>query len=303
MSLEVVVQSLKITGMRYFFLVGFFCFCLFTPTALAQASSFTSGDRVVVVTDAVKVRDGAGLSFNTLGSQKNGAGATVLATSGGLIDSYLWLQLDYDEGVDGWSAAGNADEAFIQNFDATALPTDEIDMQSQKFPQPPTALGQESFIGEHYEIIRTDYSVTLRVKVNVRVQTFKHLGDTEIAPANLDEVATYLNTECVQSEILMLVYAPGSEMAMAAWEFFLTDASKGGWFYAEFIKEGEVEAGFFLNDNADEPAIISRLTTIPIPSKFPDGTEFLDGRILLELCQTDYTTNQILTRIESLITR
>jgi uncharacterized protein len=112
------VQWLKITGMRYFFLVGFFCFCLFTNTALGQASSFTSGDRVVVVTDAVKVRDGAGLSSNTLGSQKNGAGGTVLNSSDGLVDGYFWLQLDYDEGVDGWSAAGNENETFIEKFNA-----------------------------------------------------------------------------------------------------------------------------------------------------------------------------------------
>jgi uncharacterized protein len=91
---------------------------LFWSLVVAQSSSFAPGDRVTVVTDAVKVRDGAGLSFNTLGSQKQGAGATVIASSDGLMDGYFWVQLDYDEGSDGWTAVGDANETFIEKVES-----------------------------------------------------------------------------------------------------------------------------------------------------------------------------------------
>jgi uncharacterized protein YgiM (DUF1202 family) len=87
--------------------------CLAT-LAPAQTSSFAPGERITVVTDKVKVRDGAGLSFNTLGTQDNGAMGTILADSGGLVDGYLWLQIDYDNGADGWSAMGDANETFLE---------------------------------------------------------------------------------------------------------------------------------------------------------------------------------------------
>lgn len=125
----------------------------FVATAPAQTSSFAPGERITVVTDKVKVRDGAGLSFNTLGTQDKGATGTILADSGGLVDGYLWLQIDYDSGADGWSAMGDANEAFIEKL---------ANPQQEASTQPETT--SETASGEQPDIFSQEFWQTATVE-------------------------------------------------------------------------------------------------------------------------------------------
>lgn len=68
--------------------------------AQVRSANFTKGDRVVVVA-TINVRDNA--NGAVVGKQYAGASGTL---SGGPIVTagYTWWKVDYDSGVDGWSA-------------------------------------------------------------------------------------------------------------------------------------------------------------------------------------------------------
>jgi uncharacterized protein YgiM (DUF1202 family) len=66
-------------------------------------SPFATGDSVVVATDNLRLRNGAGLSYDVLALLQNGDGAVVV---GGPItaDGYVWYQINLDAGGGGWVA-------------------------------------------------------------------------------------------------------------------------------------------------------------------------------------------------------
>lgn len=70
---------------------------------LAEAGP-VAGARVTVITDALNVRDAPGLSSNVIGVEYEGA-TGVMTGNGDSGDGYSWLEVDYDDGLSGWSAA------------------------------------------------------------------------------------------------------------------------------------------------------------------------------------------------------
>src|SRR3989344_4750502 len=71
-----------------------------TPT---PSTKFISGDRVQVILGTLNVRSCAGTACTLLGSQAVGIQGTII--SGGIsADGFFWWNVNYDSGVDGWSA-------------------------------------------------------------------------------------------------------------------------------------------------------------------------------------------------------
>lgn len=101
----------------------------------AQPGSFSEGQQIRVAT-ALKVRDGAGLAASTVGVQDANALGVVLTAEPRFADGYWWWQIEYTDGMSGWSAQGDADEEFfvaISSPDAVSPASTE----SATSPAPP----------------------------------------------------------------------------------------------------------------------------------------------------------------------
>jgi uncharacterized protein YgiM (DUF1202 family) len=72
-------------------------------TAPVQAADFAAGDQLVVDTDALNLRAGAGLSFGVIDVLARGAGVTVTAGPK-TADGYDWYKVRTDDGTTGWVA-------------------------------------------------------------------------------------------------------------------------------------------------------------------------------------------------------
>jgi hypothetical protein len=83
-----------------------------TPAPVNTSTKFSAGQRVTVSSGPLNVRSGAGTGAASLGTQSTGAVGTI--TSGGVsLNGYYWWNVNYDSGVDGWSA-----EDYIINFNS-----------------------------------------------------------------------------------------------------------------------------------------------------------------------------------------
>ena len=67
---------------------------------------------------ALRVRAEAGLGADVLGEQTLNAQGTVRGEAPEYRDGFWWWPVDYDSGVDGWSAAGSGGILFLN--EATA---------------------------------------------------------------------------------------------------------------------------------------------------------------------------------------
>jgi hypothetical protein len=76
-------------------------------------SPFTSGTRVSVETNRVKVRAAPGLTGEVVGTQESNSTGTVVDASPFYADGYWWWQIDFDAGADGWAAEGDGNEIFL----------------------------------------------------------------------------------------------------------------------------------------------------------------------------------------------
>jgi hypothetical protein len=72
-----------------------------TPTPIVDALQV--GDRVQVITNKLSVRSGPSTKASRLGTQRYGALGTIIAGPT-VANGYTWWNVNYDSGVDGWSA-------------------------------------------------------------------------------------------------------------------------------------------------------------------------------------------------------
>lgn len=86
-----------------------------SPTSAPVTYKFNIGDRVQT-TDRLNVRIGPSLTDTILGTQSLGSLGTVV--NGPVsADGYIWWQVNYDTGADGWSV-----EDYLQKITTTAIP-------------------------------------------------------------------------------------------------------------------------------------------------------------------------------------
>ena len=72
---------------------------------------FAVGDRVQVVgTAKLNVRSAPGLASTVLGTQPTKAAGTIVGGTGQVLNGMPWWQINYDAGVDGWSAQSYLEE-------------------------------------------------------------------------------------------------------------------------------------------------------------------------------------------------
>jgi hypothetical protein len=93
--------------------LGFLMSASLASAEVTSTANFSRGD-TVVVTDAVKVRSSA--NGPVMGKQQRAAKGTLV---GGPVNAggYVWWNVDYTSGVDGWSA-----EDFMQQSTVALLP-------------------------------------------------------------------------------------------------------------------------------------------------------------------------------------
>jgi uncharacterized protein YgiM (DUF1202 family) len=84
------------------------------PSEVAAAADFSSGDRVIVDTDALNVRSGPSLSDEAFFVAENGLVATVL-DGPVAADDYTWFEVSFDAGPEGWVAG-----EYLSLVDSTA---------------------------------------------------------------------------------------------------------------------------------------------------------------------------------------
>ena len=102
---------------------------------------FVIGARVQVVNETINVRATPGGTL--LGAQPVGSLGTVLAGPEVTPNGVTWYQIDYDNGVDGWSGQDNLDNV---DDDLTLPPTvSDLDLRLTDIPDPLTVNGQLTY--------------------------------------------------------------------------------------------------------------------------------------------------------------
>ena len=87
--------------------------CVVATDGKAQEVAVEQGDRVEVVLGPLRVRAGAGLVHDNLGSKTEGATGSVIDGSGQHVDGYWWWHIAWDDGLTGWSAQGDGTSDFF----------------------------------------------------------------------------------------------------------------------------------------------------------------------------------------------
>lgn len=104
--------------------LGFLMSLVAAAPALA-ASDFSVGSRVQVAAGPLRARDAASIEAAIYGSQQTGAQGVVFQ---GPVekDGYTWWFINYDTGVDGWTAGSFLENAQSAQVAAAAISGDQL---------------------------------------------------------------------------------------------------------------------------------------------------------------------------------
>ena len=80
------------------------------------------GPAVRVVTEALRVREEAGLSGASVNNQFGGAAGVLLAVEPRWVDGFWWWNIRFADGTLGWAAHGDAEEHWLGDEVGAPLP-------------------------------------------------------------------------------------------------------------------------------------------------------------------------------------
>jgi ankyrin repeat protein len=154
-------------------------FALLSGLVNGQGVVFEEGDRITVITTAVKVRDAAGLSSNQLGKQVNGSQGVVLSSTGIYADGYWWWLVDFDTEADGWVAQGSETETFIEKL----YPSEVIISENRHPLDINNTLDIDNLIKVWQEATVTDIENWLQTGVDINARN--SMGNTILMQASM----------------------------------------------------------------------------------------------------------------------
>lgn len=157
----------------------------------AAQSPFTSGTRVIVETNRVKVRVSLGLNGEVVGTQEQSSAGTVVDASPFYADGYWWWQVNFDNGSDGWVAEGDGSEVFLGGAETAGEATAETE-PDETVESANATDGSEVFVGDEMQFAfgadgtgsltfqGQTYPVTVQETANGLTGTF-NAGGTDFA--------------------------------------------------------------------------------------------------------------------------